>query len=101
MAQSGKIELTPEGLERLSSLARLRLSPEELASTARDMKRILRYMGKPAAIDDSRPGSPAHPGREEGTPMRRDRAGPGLGPDEALEAAPDADLGLFRVPKAL
>jgi aspartyl-tRNA(Asn)/glutamyl-tRNA(Gln) amidotransferase subunit C len=91
--------ITPETLDQLARLARLALNPGERESFARQLESILEYASKleSLATEDVPPMS--HAGAAGA--LREDVERPGLEPAQALEAAPDASDGLFRVPKVI
>ena len=93
---------TREDLERIARLARLELDASEQDLFARQVAGILEYAEQIQRVDttDVEPTSHA-PGRAGG--MRDDAVCPSLPREEALAAAPDADVaaGLFKVPRVL
>jgi aspartyl-tRNA(Asn)/glutamyl-tRNA(Gln) amidotransferase subunit C len=91
--------ITPETLDHVARLARLALTPEERQTFARQLESILEYASKleSLATDDVPPMS--HAGAAGA--LREDVERPGLAPGQALEPAPDASDGLFRVPKVI
>jgi aspartyl-tRNA(Asn)/glutamyl-tRNA(Gln) amidotransferase subunit C len=93
---------TREDVERIASLARLALTPEEKDLFARQLADILRYADEVIAIDTSGVPPTAQP-LAAPPPLRDDERRPCLPRDEALAAAPDAapDAGFYRVPKVI
>jgi aspartyl-tRNA(Asn)/glutamyl-tRNA(Gln) amidotransferase subunit C len=93
---------TPDDVDRIAELARLRLSQEERALFAKQLANILAYAEQVQEVDTQGipPTSHAFASPES---LREDQERPGLNRDEALAAAPDAnrDAGLFRVPRVI
>ena len=90
--------VTPESVAHIALLARLSLTDEERRLFARQLADVLEYAESLAALD--KPPAP-----DGATPsvsaFRDDEPRPGVDPERALEAAPDAAEGLFRVPRVL
>lgn len=93
---------TKQDVERLASLARLRLSAEEIDLYARQLGDILSYADQVLAVDTSGVPPTAQP-LATPPPLRDDARRPSLSRDAALAAAPDPalDAGFFRVPRVL
>ncbi|WP_185747704.1 Asp-tRNA(Asn)/Glu-tRNA(Gln) amidotransferase subunit GatC [Thermus amyloliquefaciens] len=88
------MELSPELLRKLESLAKIRLSPEEEALLLADLGRILEFVDALPQGEDLE--EEAATGR-----LREDEPLPSLPQGEALKLAPEAEEGFFRVPKVL
>lgn len=86
--------------ERLARLARLDLAPDELDHLADQLDAIAEYVARVSevAADDIPPTSHSVPVTNV---FRDDVPWPGLTPQAALAAAPDAENGRFRVPRIL
>lgn len=84
----------------LARLARLHLAPDELDHLAGQLDAIAGFVAKVAevAADDIPPTSHALPLTNV---FRDDVPRPGLTPEQALDQAPAAEDGRFRVPKIL
>ncbi len=84
----------------LARLARLDLDPDELDHLAGQLDAIAGFVAKVAevAADDIPPTSHALPLTNV---FRDDVVRPGLTPEQALDQAPAAEDGRFRVPKIL
>ena len=82
---------------RIAALARLELSPDELARMTIDLSNILDYVNQLARIEDR--ARPPEPG--PGTPERADRVVPYRHPAELLDAAPAREGPLVRVPRVV
>ena len=97
--------LTRADVQRIATLARLELTPEEIALFADQLTAILAYADQVQQVDTSDPELRATAPHDE-TPLqatRADEAAPSLPRDVVLEQAPDADLsaGVFKVPRVL
>lgn len=88
------MELSPELLRKLESLAKIRLSPEEEALLLSDLKRILEFVDALPQVGE------AWEEEAQGR-LREDEPLPSLSQEEALKVAPEAEEGFFRVPKVL
>jgi aspartyl-tRNA(Asn)/glutamyl-tRNA(Gln) amidotransferase subunit C len=86
--------------EHLARLARLDLAPDELDHLAGQLDAIAEYVARVSevAADDIPPTSHSVPVTNV---FRDDEPWPGLTPQAALAAAPDAENGRFRVPRIL
>lgn len=92
-------------MQRIATLARLELTPEEIALFADQLTAILAYAGQVQQVDTSDPGLRAEASLEL-APLHATRADepvPSLPRDAVLEQAPDADrsAGVFKVPRVL
>lgn len=88
------MELSPELLRKLESLAKIRLSPEEEALLLTDLKRILEFVDALPQVGE------AWEEEAQGR-LREDEPLPSLSQEEALKVAPEAEEGFFQVPKVL
>ncbi|GGM93809.1 glutamyl-tRNA(Gln) amidotransferase subunit C [Thermus composti] len=88
------MELSPELLRKLETLAKIRLSPEEEALLLQDLKRILDFV-------DALPRVEGGEAEEAWGRLREDEPRPSLPQEEALALAPEAEDGFFRVPPVL
>jgi len=82
---------------RISALARLELSPDEVERMSRDLSNILDYVNQLARIE----GEARLPEAATGTPERVDRVVPSRCTAELLEAAPAREGMLVRVPRVV
>ncbi len=84
----------------LARLARLDLAPDELDHLAGQLDAIAGFVAKVSevAADDIPPTSHSLPLTNV---FRPDEPVPGLTPEQALDQAPEAENGRFRVPKIL
>ncbi len=87
-------------VERIADLARLALAPEEAEAMARDLARMLDYVAQldVLATDGVEPTVSAVP---IATPLRPDRARPGLPAERALAGAPARAGRAFAVPAVI
>ena len=94
------MKVTLEQVRHLASLARLDFSPEEEASLADDLTRILDYVEQLEELDITGVEPMSHVldvfnvFREDAPISRIERS-------DALSNAPDADAEFFRVPKVI
>jgi aspartyl-tRNA(Asn)/glutamyl-tRNA(Gln) amidotransferase subunit C len=95
------VAISREEVAHLARLARLAVTEEELDTFAGQLDVILgavAKIGEVAAGDDVPPTSHSVPLTNI---LRDDIVRPGLMRDDALAAAPDAEAGMFRVPRIL
>lgn len=91
-------------IEKIAQLAHLEISPEELLVFAPQISEIVNYVEQLGEVDTSNidPATGGLTAEGEATDsFRDDTVIPSLGQKLALEEAPDAALGHFRVPKVL
>ncbi len=92
--------LSREEVQRVSLLARLLLSNEELDRMTVQMGQILRYMELLGEVATDEVAPMAHP-LDVSDVFREDRVVPSLARDEALANAPQHDDECYRVPAVL
>ncbi len=96
--------ITEADIEKLARLAQLELTDEELRALAPQINSIVEYVEQLNEIDtngiEPSLGGLTLEGERTAT-MREDVPRPSLGQKHALEEAPDAASGYFRVPKVL
>lgn len=95
-------EFSREIVVHVARLARLRLTPEEMDRFAHQLARIVAYAEQVQEVDTT--GVPAGSHVMAPAPAaREDEVTPGLGREEALANAPEADraAGLFKVPRVI
>lgn len=90
--------MTPEEVERIAALARLQLTPDELAGLTRDLGRILEHVGRLQSLPTEDVEATFWV-EAEARPLRADEVRPGLSREEALANAPAVEDGMFRVPR--
>lgn len=84
---------------QLAGLARLELTDEETTQFARQLGDILTFVRDVQAVDTSSVETPAT--GEAHASFREDTVSPSLDRDEVLAAAPEAEAGLFKVPRVV
>ncbi|MFQ5456997.1 MAG: Asp-tRNA(Asn)/Glu-tRNA(Gln) amidotransferase subunit GatC [Myxococcota bacterium] len=94
------MKITREEVLHVATLARLRLSEEEVETYARQLDAILSYVDKLEELDTKDIEPMAHVIPLE-TPFREDTVIPSLDPEDSLSNAPDRDGNYFKVPKIL
>ncbi|MBI3697272.1 MAG: Asp-tRNA(Asn)/Glu-tRNA(Gln) amidotransferase subunit GatC [Acidobacteria bacterium] len=95
------MKITEKEVRYVADLANLSLSEEEIRKYCADLDEILAYAEKLNEVDTSQVEPMAqviYPGDETGT-LRRDAAKPAFSSQIALENAPLAGAGQFKVPK--
>jgi len=94
------MRLTPEEVEHVALLARLRLTDEESERFTTQLNSILDYFEELKQIDTS-----GVPPMSHAVPMsnvlRADEPAPSLSPEEALRNAPDQARDCFQVPRVI
>ncbi|HVP28280.1 MAG TPA: Asp-tRNA(Asn)/Glu-tRNA(Gln) amidotransferase subunit GatC [Myxococcota bacterium] len=92
--------ITRQEVERVAALARLELAPDEAERMTSQLDAILDYVALLSEVDTTgiAPTSHAVPLR---TPLRDDRPGPPLDPDDAVRNAPEREGSAFLVPKVI
>ncbi len=92
--------LTTDDVARLAELARIELSPDELATFAPQLDIILDAVASVSEVSDADVPPMSH-----ALPLvnvfRADEVRPGLSQDAALASAPSVEEGRFRVPRIL
>ena len=91
--------VTVDTVDHVAQLANLSLTPEERATFARQLDEVLAYAESIQALDTRDVEPMSHAGTSE--VLRDDVPAPELPRERALAAAPDADSGLFRVPRII
>lgn len=92
--------LTLQEVEHIANLARLELSPTELALYRQQLSAILDHFSQLQQLDTSGV-LPYSEARQESMPLRADRSRPGLSTEALLKNAPAAEDDQFRVPPVL
>lgn len=90
---------TVESVDHVARLARLSLREDERHVFARQLDQILAYAESIQKLDTSGIPPMSHASAREA--FRDDVVAPGLSQDRATAGAPDAESGLFRVPRIL
>lgn len=92
--------ITPADVAHVAKLARLDMSDEELERLVVDLGAVLDHAAGVAALDTAGVEPTAHPLPLRNV-LRADEVRPGVGRDEVLAMAPQAEDGRFRVPSIL
>ncbi len=92
---------TPPGIDvtYVADLARLRLSPEEIATFQKQLGDVLGYVNQLTEVDVSQVSSSGAPDLKN--MLRADVLAPSLTPEQALANAPRQDNNLFVVPRMI
>jgi aspartyl-tRNA(Asn)/glutamyl-tRNA(Gln) amidotransferase subunit C len=91
--------VTPETVEHVARLAQLSLTAEERTMFARQLDDVLAYAESIQALDTSAVEPMSHV--SGASALRADEPAPSLDRERVLSQAPDAESGLFRVPRVL
>jgi aspartyl-tRNA(Asn)/glutamyl-tRNA(Gln) amidotransferase subunit C len=95
------MKLSEQEVRRVAELANLALKDDEIARMAHDLDEILTYIEKLNELDTTgvEPMAQVLYNAEETATLREDRERPTLGNALALQNAPLAGSGYFKVPK--
>jgi len=94
------MKLTREDVERVATLARLRLTPEEETSLTEQLDSILDYMDKLNELDTSQVAPFTH-AVDLVNALREDRVTNEPNTEALLANAPEKDETFFKVPKII
>lgn len=94
------MSLSREDVEKISLLARLRLSPSELETMTTQLGQIVEYVDQLSELDTTDVEPMAH-AVEISNVFREDIVAPSLDRDEALSNAPNRDDECYLVPPVL
>ena len=92
-------KVTPETVEHVARLAHLSLTAEERDTFARQLDDVLAYAESIQSLDTEGVEPMSHV--SGAGLLREDREQPSLDRETVLAEAPDAEGGLFRVPRVL
>ena len=94
--------LEPKDVDRIATLARLTLTPDERLQFARQLNDVLRFVEQIRQVDTTGIAPTSHPLPADAA-WREDVPHTSLPNADALANAPDAnrEAGLFRVPKVI
>ena len=94
--------LEPKDVDRIATLARLTLTPDERLQFARQLNDVLRFVEQIREVDTTGIAATSHPLPADAA-WREDVPQTSLPNADALANAPDAnrEAGLFRVPKVI
>jgi aspartyl-tRNA(Asn)/glutamyl-tRNA(Gln) amidotransferase subunit C len=96
--------LTRQDVERIAALARLELSPDEVALFGAQLAQILSYAESLQRVDTSGVPPTSHIAVPTAlAPLREDEPRPSIDRDTLLRQSPaaDVDAGLLKVPRVL
>ncbi len=93
-------EITPEVVSHLANLARIALTPDEIAKLTSELGVIVDSVAKVTEVATPDVPATSHP-IPLGTVTRPDVVGPTLTPAEALAGAPEHELDQFKVSSIL
>ena len=91
--------VTVETVDHVAALAHLSLTAEERQTFARQLDQVLAYAESIQELDTASVEPMSH--AVSTGQLRADEPRPGLARERAMEEAPDAADGLFRVPRVL
>ena len=94
------MEIHTSEIEEIARLARLTFSEAEMKRLAGEMGAILTYFEKLNEIDTTGIVPLSHPHQLMNV-MREDEVGESLSPSDALQNAPLAENGFFKVPRVI
>lgn len=94
------MKLTREEVLHVARLAMLQISEEETAMYTEQLNSILEYANQLNKLDTSDVMPTAHAVPLKNV-LREDAVRPGLPQEEVLANAPEAEEGMFRVPKVI
>ena len=96
------MRITPEEVAKIAELANLRLTDDDTARFAEDLEEILAYVDQLNELD-TRGVEPMAQVLHEGNvaPMREDVPGTSFEQGTALQSAPLAGAGHFKVPRVI
>ncbi len=92
--------ITRDEVRRIAKLANLEFDDDEQDRFTRQLSAILDYVKQLDRLDTRAVEPTSHAGGDASA-LREDAAAPTLPQDEALANAPEADHGLFKVPRVI
>jgi aspartyl-tRNA(Asn)/glutamyl-tRNA(Gln) amidotransferase subunit C len=90
--------LRPDQVLHVARLARLELTPEEVERFAGELSKVLDHIELIGQLGDMADVAPTSHVIDVENALREDKPRPSMPVDRALESAPDAAQGGFRVP---
>ena len=94
------MEVTPEMVDRIAHLARLRFDEAEKEEIRADLEKMIGFVDRLKELDMTGVEPLIHPGAN-GNAWRKDASEPSLTPEEALREAPANNGPYFTVPKVI
>ena len=95
------MKITEKEVRYIAGLANLSLSGEDIKRYAADMERILEYVDKLNELDTSEIEPMVQVLRGDADALREDVLGESYSADKALQSAPLAGAGHFKVPRVI
>ena len=95
------MSLTPQQIQSIAQLARLELTPGEVAAYATSLSNILQMVGQLEAADTSGVTPMAHPLTGQVQRLRADEITSGNQRDLYQRNAPQVEAGLYLVPRVI
>ena len=93
--------ITKEEIKKISSLAKINISDNELDSYSEQVSRILEYMSQLNEVDTSQVEEFSNQLFNNEQLLRNDEIEPSLDREEIIKLAPDSDGVYFKVPKVI
>ena len=93
--------ITKEEIKKISSLAKINISDNELDSYSEQVSKILEYMSQLNEIDTSKVEEFSNQLFNNEQLLRNDEIEPSLDREEIIKLAPDSDGVYFKVPKVI
>jgi aspartyl-tRNA(Asn)/glutamyl-tRNA(Gln) amidotransferase subunit C len=95
------MSLTPQQIQSIAQLARLELTPEQVAAYATSLSNILEMVGQLEAADTTEVTPMAHPLTGQVQRLRPDAVTSGNERDLYQRNAPQVEAGLYLVPRVI
>ena len=93
--------ITKEEIKKISSLAKINISDNELDSYSEQVSKILEYMSQLDEVDTSKVDEFSNQLFNNEQLLRNDEIEPSLDREEIIKLAPDSDGVYFKVPKVI
>jgi aspartyl-tRNA(Asn)/glutamyl-tRNA(Gln) amidotransferase subunit C len=95
------VTITAAGVEHVAALARLRFDQQATTKLTCELISILQYVNLLNKVDSDQAAPTAYALDPRQSVLRPDIASPGMSRDLALQLAPAAHEGMFRVPRVV
>ena len=93
--------ITKEEIKKISSLAKINISNDQLDNYSEQVSKILEYMSQLEEVDTSEVDEYSDQFLNDDQSLREDEIIPSLDRDVVLNLAPDSDGVYFKVPKVI
>tara|TARA_B100000902_G_scaffold329326_1_gene325755 strand:- start:60 stop:359 length:300 start_codon:yes stop_codon:yes gene_type:complete len=93
--------ITKEEIKKISSLAKINISNDQLDNYSEQVSKILEYMSQLEEVDTSEVDECSDQFLNDDQSLREDEIIPSLDRDVVLNLAPDSDGVYFKVPKVI